>query len=269
MAADRRTLAKVAELETYEHGFITDIEQEFAPKGLSADTVRYISAQKREPEWMLAWRLEAFERWQALEEPNWARVSHAKIDYQDSYYYAAPKEKIGPASLDEVDPELLAVYAKLGIPLKEQEVLAGVAPLISAAGVAAGYLTAAAGILAVEAYHAGYIRTTLTGRAIAAGSAAAYPYLGAANLVEDLRATLTVGASAAPSTSGSVETALTLPTSLTTPSSIVAASAADAVGFARTVNQVLHIVYGSPTVGVNTGGFFPTGMNSIFATTTA
>ena len=145
----------------------------------------------------------------------------------------------------------------------------GAAPLISAAGVAAGYLTAAAGILAVEAYHAGYIRTTLTGRAIAAGSAAAYPYLGAANLVEDLRTTLTVGASAAPSTSGSVETALTLPTSLTTPSSIVAASAADAVGFARTVNQVLHIVYGSPTVGVNTGGFFPTGMNSIFATTTA
>jgi Fe-S cluster assembly protein SufB len=126
MAADSRTLAKVAELETYEHGFITDIEQEFAPKGLSADTVRYISAQKREPEWMLAWRLEAFERWQALEEPNWARVSHAKIDYQDSYYYAAPKEKIGPASLDEVDPELLATYAKLGIPLKEQEVLAGV-----------------------------------------------------------------------------------------------------------------------------------------------
>ena len=145
----------------------------------------------------------------------------------------------------------------------------GAAPLISPAGVAAGYLTAAAGILAVEAYHAGYVRTSLTGRAIAAGSAAAYPYLGAANLVEDLRATLTVGDSAAPSTTGSVETLLTLPTSLTTPSSIVAASAADAVGFARTVNQVLHIVYGSPTVGVKSGGFFPNGINSIFATTTA
>lgn len=145
----------------------------------------------------------------------------------------------------------------------------GAAPLISPAGVAAGYLTAAAGILAVEAYHAGYIRTSLTGRAIAAGSAAAYPYLGAANLVEDLRATLTVGDSAAPSTTGSVETLLTLPTSLTTPSSIVAASAATAVGFARTVNQVLHIVYGSATVGVASGGFFPNGMNSIFATTTA
>jgi hypothetical protein len=145
----------------------------------------------------------------------------------------------------------------------------GAAPLISPAGVAAGYLTAAAGIMAVEAYHAGYIRTSLTGRAIAAGSASAYPYLGAANLVEDLRATLTVGDSAAPSTSGSVETLLTLPTGLTTPSSIVAASAADAVGFARTVNQVLHIVYGSPTVGADKGGFFPNGVNSIFATTTA
>jgi len=150
----------------------------------------------------------------------------------------------------------------------------GAAPLISAAGVAAGYLTAAAGILAVEAYHAGYIRTSLTGRAIAAGSEAAYSYLGAANLVEDLRATLTIGDSAAPSTAGSVETLLTLPpattpASNTTASSIVAASPITAVGFARTVNQVLHIVYGSPTVGVASGGFFPSGMNSIFATTTA
>ncbi len=145
----------------------------------------------------------------------------------------------------------------------------GAAPLISTTGVAAGYLTAAAGILAVEAYHAGYIRTSLTGRAIAAGSASAYPYLAAANLVEALRATLTVGDSAAPSTTGSVETELVLPTGITTPSAIVAASAADAVGFSRTVNQVHHIVYGSATVGVAKGGFFPNGTNSIFATTTA
>jgi len=145
----------------------------------------------------------------------------------------------------------------------------GAAPLISAAGVASGYLTAAAGILAVEAYHAGYIRTSLTGRAIAAGAASAYPYLAAANQVEALRATLTVGNSAAPSTTGSVETTLVLPTSLTTPSAIVAASATDAVGFSRTVNQVHHIVYGSATVGAKSGGFFPNGTNSIFATTTA
>lgn len=145
----------------------------------------------------------------------------------------------------------------------------GAAPLITAAGVASGYLTAAAGILAVEAYHAGYVRTSLTGRAIAAGSAAAYPYLAAANAVEALRATLTVGASAAPSTTGSVETTLVLPTGLTTPSSIVAADPNTAVAFARTVNQVHHIVYGSPTVGVAKGGFFPNGTNSIFATTTA
>jgi hypothetical protein len=146
---------------------------------------------------------------------------------------------------------------------------AGAAPLISAAGVTAGYLSAAAGILAVEAYHAAYIRTSLTGRAIAAGSNAAYPYLGIANQVEALRATLTVGNSAAPSTAGSVETLLTLPTATNQPSSIVAADPDNAIGFARTVNQVHHIVYGSATVGVSKGGFFPNGTNSIFATTTA
>jgi hypothetical protein len=145
----------------------------------------------------------------------------------------------------------------------------GAAGLISPAGVAAGYLTAASGILAVEAYHAGYIRTSLTGRAIAAGSTTAYPQINAANLVENLRAMLTVGASAAPSTAGSVETLLTLPASLNTASSIVAASPTNAVGFSRTVNQVHHIVYGSATVGVSSGGFFPKGTNSIFAKTTA
>ena len=142
----------------------------------------------------------------------------------------------------------------------------GAAPLISAAGVASGYLTAAAGILAVEAYHAGYVRTVLTGSDIAAGTATLIPI---ANKIEALRATLTVGNSAAPSTSGSFETALVLPTSATTPSAIVAADSGDAVAFARTVNQVHHIVYGSATVGANKGGFFPNGTNSIFAITTA
>src|SRR5580658_2665535 len=126
MAAVKQTIDQVETLERYKHGFVTDIAQEFAPKGLSEATIRYISAQKNEPEWMLEWRLDAFERWLALDEPDWARVKFPKIDYQNAYYYAAPKEKDGPKSLDEVDPELLATYAKLGIPLREQEVLAGV-----------------------------------------------------------------------------------------------------------------------------------------------
>jgi Fe-S cluster assembly protein SufB len=126
MPAVKETVQQVEALEAYQHGFVTDIEQDFAPKGLSADTVRFISAKKEEPAWMLEWRLGAFERWLALEEPRWAKIAHAPIDYQDAYYFAAPKTKAGPKSLDEVDPELLATYAKLGIPLKEQAVLAGV-----------------------------------------------------------------------------------------------------------------------------------------------
>ncbi len=126
MPAARQTIEHVETLERYKHGFVTDIDQEFAPKGLSEETVRYISAQKGEPGWMLEWRLGAFERWRALEEPVWARVKFPRIDYQDAHYYAAPKTKAAPKSLDEVDPELLATYEKLGIPLNEQAVLAGV-----------------------------------------------------------------------------------------------------------------------------------------------
>ena len=126
MPAVKQTIEHVKALESYEHGFVSDIEQDYAPKGLTADTIRFISAKKEEPQWMLDWRLEAFERWLTLEEPEWAKVKFPRVDYQDAYYYAAPKTKEGPKSLDEVDPELLAVYAKLGIPLKEQEFLAGV-----------------------------------------------------------------------------------------------------------------------------------------------
>jgi len=126
MPAAKQTVEHVGTLERYKHGFVTDIVQEFAPRGISETVVRFISAQKREPDWMLQWRLGAYERWLALEEPTWARVKFPRIDYQGSYYYAAPKRKDGPKSLDEVDPELLATYAKLGIPLREQEVLAGV-----------------------------------------------------------------------------------------------------------------------------------------------
>jgi len=110
----------------YKWGFETDIEMEFAPKGLNEDIVRFISRKKNEPAWLLEWRLKAFAMWQKMEEPRWAAVSFPPIDYQDSHYYAAPVQKVKPKSLDEVDPELLRTYAKLGIPLKEQAILAGV-----------------------------------------------------------------------------------------------------------------------------------------------
>ncbi|HEX3808951.1 MAG TPA: Fe-S cluster assembly protein SufB [Rhizomicrobium sp.] len=128
MAAVVETKKAVAELgEKYKYGFVTDIEMERAPKGLREDTVEYISAKKGEPEWMLEWRLGAYRRWREMKEPNWARVHYPKIDYENSYYYAAPKNTPQKQSLDEVDPKLLETYAKLGIPLHEQKLLAGVA----------------------------------------------------------------------------------------------------------------------------------------------
>src|SRR6202162_2631246 len=114
------------DIDQYKYGFVTDIESDKAPKGLSEDTVRFISAKKGEPEWMLEWRLEGPRRWPALQEPTWARVKYGPIDYQDLYYYSAPKKKAGVKSLDEIDPEILKTYAKLGIPLREQEILGGV-----------------------------------------------------------------------------------------------------------------------------------------------
>ncbi|NMA99242.1 MAG: Fe-S cluster assembly protein SufB, partial [Phyllobacteriaceae bacterium] len=125
---DRETVEQVLALDVdkYKYGFETDIEAETFPVGLTEETVRLISAKKDEPEWMLEWRLDAFRRWQTMEEPNWAKVHYPKIDFQAISYYSAPKNFNGPKSLDEVDPELLATYAKLGIPLKEQAILAGV-----------------------------------------------------------------------------------------------------------------------------------------------
>ena len=113
--------------QKYKYGFVTDIEQETAPKGLNEDIVRFISTKKNEPAWLLEWRLKAFRYWNGMTEPTWQKLTYNPIDYQDAYYYAAPKQKDGPASLDEVDPELLKTYAKLGIPLGEQAILAGVA----------------------------------------------------------------------------------------------------------------------------------------------
>ncbi len=116
---------RLIDVDQYKYGFVTDIESDKAPKGLSEDTVRFISAKKNEPAWMLEWRLEAFKRWLTMREPTWARVDYPKIDYQNAYYYSAPK-KNALASLDEVDPQILETYKKLGIPLREQEILAGV-----------------------------------------------------------------------------------------------------------------------------------------------
>jgi Fe-S cluster assembly protein SufB len=128
MAVTAETVEQVKALDKYKYGFVTDIEVETAPKGLDESTVRFISAKKNEPEWMLEWRLKAFRHWLTMEEPGWAKVAYPPIDYQGAYYYAAPKRKTdAPKSLDEVDPELLETYKKLGIPLEEQERLAGVA----------------------------------------------------------------------------------------------------------------------------------------------
>src|SRR4051812_8978387 len=111
----------------YKYGFVTDIEADVAPKGLSEDVIRLISAKKNEPPFMLEWRLKAYRRWLEMSEPHWPNVSYPKIDYQDLSYYAAPKTKNPLGSLDEVDPKLLETYEKLGIPLSEQKILAGVA----------------------------------------------------------------------------------------------------------------------------------------------
>ena len=123
---DQAAIDAAARVADYEHGWSSDIEQEFGPKGLSEDTVRFISGKKNEPEWMLEWRLKAYRHWLTMPMPDWAKLNVPPIDYQAAYYYAAPKAKKELASLDEVDPEILRVYAKLGIPLEEQKVLAGV-----------------------------------------------------------------------------------------------------------------------------------------------
>ena len=122
------TIEHVKELDVdkYKYGFTTDIEMDMAPKGLSEDIVRFISAKKNEPEWMLEYRLDAYRRWLTMEEPSWAILNYPKIDFNDLYYYAAPKKRVMLDSLDDVDPEILATYEKLGISLKEQEILAGV-----------------------------------------------------------------------------------------------------------------------------------------------
>ena len=128
MVATQETIDKVKEVSnTYKYGFVTDLETEKAPLGLSEDIVKFISNKKQEPKWLLEWRLKAYKKWLSMEAPNWAMVEFPEINFQDIYYFSAPKTKPKLNSLDEVDPELLKTYEKLGIPIKEQEVLAGVA----------------------------------------------------------------------------------------------------------------------------------------------
>ncbi|MEM1376813.1 MAG: Fe-S cluster assembly protein SufB [Pseudomonadota bacterium] len=128
MPAVQETIDQVKQIDVdqYKYGFETEVEMDRAPKGLSEEVIRFISAKKEEPEWMLEWRLDAYKRWLTMDEPDWARVDYPKIDFNDIYYYAAPKGQTGPKTLDDVDPEILKTYEKLGIPLAEQELLAGV-----------------------------------------------------------------------------------------------------------------------------------------------
>ncbi len=127
VASDTAKTIESATGGDYKYGFVTDIDMDFAPRGLNEDIVRFISAKKNEPDWLLEWRLKSYRRWLTMTEPRWARVRYAAIDYQAAYYYAAPKSTELLDSLDEVDPELLRTYEKLGIPLEEQKMLAGVA----------------------------------------------------------------------------------------------------------------------------------------------
>src|SRR6266478_6608904 len=128
MDNDLRTIERTV-LSDYKYGFVTDIEADEAPKGLNEGTIRFISAKKNEPQWMLEWRLKAFRHWSTLaaEEPKWANIKYAPIDYQDIIYYSAPKQKINPDNLDEIDPELRRTFEQLGISLEEQKRLTGVA----------------------------------------------------------------------------------------------------------------------------------------------
>ncbi|MEQ9316308.1 MAG: Fe-S cluster assembly protein SufB, partial [Henriciella sp.] len=143
--------AKALQSENYSAGFKTDIETEYAPKGLNEDVIRFISEKKGEPQWMLDWRLKAYQRWLTMEEPTWAKVRYEPVDYQDIYYYAAPKSGAKYDSIDDVPKEILETYEKLGIPLREAEVLLGVEGAADTAADARGTTQPAGTRVAVDA----------------------------------------------------------------------------------------------------------------------
>src|SRR5581483_6839050 len=126
-SADTRDTVRSLTQEGYKYGFVSEVESDSAPPGLNEDTVRFISAKKEEPEWLLEWRLQAYRAWREMAQPDWAKVNIAPIDYEGATYYSAPSRQNAPKSLDEVDPELLRIYEKLGVPLREREALAGIA----------------------------------------------------------------------------------------------------------------------------------------------
>jgi len=126
MSEDLKIIEEVTGSD-YKYGFVSNIEEELAPPGLNEEIIRFISQKKNEPEWLLEWRLKAFRAWQKMKEPTWANIQYPPIDFQSLHYYAAPKKQQRPKSLDEIDPEIRRTFEKLGIPLEEQKLLAGVA----------------------------------------------------------------------------------------------------------------------------------------------
>src|SRR6478609_10431014 len=153
MPAVQETVDQVRQIDVdqYKYGFETLISSEKAPKGLSEDIVRFISAKKDEPAWMLEWRLDAYRRWLTMREPQWAKIKYGPIDYQNAYYYAAPTNFKAPKSVDDIDPEILKTYDKLGIPLREREALLGIAPQPRADGEGEGEESAPRSRVAVDA----------------------------------------------------------------------------------------------------------------------
>ena len=188
MVATAETIDQVQSLAgTYKYGFVTDIETELAPKGLSEDIVRFISAKKNEPEWLLQWRLDAYAKWLEMDEPDWSKLNYEPIDYQDAYYYAAPKSmEDAPESLDDVDPALIETYNKLGIPLHEQEILAGVKNPVAVASLDIGNCVGTAAVANQQAITLCIVaRTRGVRRAFHQASISILAFTGANALTDD------------------------------------------------------------------------------------
>ena len=174
-----------AVLGDYKYGFVTDIEVDEAPKGLDESTIRFISAKKNEPQWMLDWRLKAYRHWLNMKEPGWANINYPPINYQDIIYYSAPKQKINPKSLDEIDPELIRTFEKLGISLEEQKRLTGVAvdAVIDSISIGTSFKTQLAELgIIVCSMSEPEVRLSLSGAGVVAEATVAVRPVGAAGM---------------------------------------------------------------------------------------